>query len=392
MNKTPFFINLSTKAMLITVTTGLIIGVVVYLIVYTLSYNQMIDSFKKHSEKVFEYTTEILPDSSFEELNNKSDEKKELYITLQKKLNTVRHLADVQYLYTVKYDNSGTLIYHIDGLDLDSEDFRHVGDPMEDEFIEPIIPALKGEHSHSLSILETEWGPVFTSYLPVYNAHKKIIGVIGMEFDASIQSTSFHHIRRQSFITMFIILMVAAYASDAAFRKASNPYFKKIAFTDFLTSLKNRTAFEMDLARINNDPNKDGKYVLVVLDLNNLKLVNDSLGHGAGDEYIRQAAVAISESFNDIGTSYRIGGDEFAVIVADCDDFQIEVALENLSFRQLSFSIDGSSDFDFQIAYGYSRYTAGIDNNMHELYVRADNSMYIRKSQQKGLNKTRLEQ
>lgn len=54
--------------------------------------------------------------------------------------------------------------------------------------------------------------------------------------------------------------------------------------------------------------------VVLIADLNNLKLINDTLGHQYGDEAIKLTADVLHSSFSDIGSCYRIGGDEFCVI------------------------------------------------------------------------------
>jgi diguanylate cyclase (GGDEF)-like protein len=83
------------------------------------------------------------------------------------------------------------------------------------------------------------------------------------------------------------------------------------AFTDGLTGLPNRAAFDAALAKL--DCAQPGDWALLVLDLDNLKVVNDSFGHPAGDCLLRITAARIAEV--DEGRAFRIGGDEFAVIL-----------------------------------------------------------------------------
>lgn len=84
-----------------------------------------------------------------------------------------------------------------------------------------------------------------------------------------------------------------------------------ISNTDELTRCFNRHAYE---ERINNLDLRE-EWIYISMDLNNLKHINDSLGHAAGDELICAAADCMRESFGKYGNVYRIGGDEFVVII-----------------------------------------------------------------------------
>ena len=90
----------------------------------------------------------------------------------------------------------------------------------------------------------------------------------------------------------------------------------EIAITDPLTGLRNHRAFHEDLARNLHRVGRSGVPVsLIMLDLDGLKLVNDTLGHQAGDERIMALASAIRSTERGSDCAYRIGGDEFAVIL-----------------------------------------------------------------------------
>ncbi len=93
-----------------------------------------------------------------------------------------------------------------------------------------------------------------------------------------------------------------------------------MAHTDVLTGLGNRRAFESDLESEVTRAYRVG-YPLSVLamDLDTLKLLNDTEGHERGDALLRTFALAVQESFMDLGRVYRIGGDEFAAILPYLD-------------------------------------------------------------------------
>jgi diguanylate cyclase (GGDEF)-like protein len=99
-------------------------------------------------------------------------------------------------------------------------------------------------------------------------------------------------------------------------RTAEVTRLAEIAITDPLTGLRNHRAFHEDLARnVHRVARSAVPVSLVILDVDGLKQVNDSLGHQAGDEHLRSLADAIRVTVRGSDCGYRIGGDEFAIIL-----------------------------------------------------------------------------
>ena len=104
---------------------------------------------------------------------------------------------------------------------------------------------------------------------------------------------------------------------DAA-RRREVQRLSEIAITDPLTGLRNHRAFHEDLARAVHRVGRTGVPLsLVMLDLDHFKEVNDTLGHQAGDDRLRALADAITATARRSDSGYRVGGDEFAVILED---------------------------------------------------------------------------
>ena len=94
---------------------------------------------------------------------------------------------------------------------------------------------------------------------------------------------------------------------------------------DALTGLINRREFEHRLDRSLNSARAEGRHhAMMYLDLDQFKVVNDTCGHGAGDEFMRQISVVLQERLREGDTLARLGGDEFGVLLENC---QIEPAL-----------------------------------------------------------------
>src|SRR5205823_2966716 len=103
-------------------------------------------------------------------------------------------------------------------------------------------------------------------------------------------------------------------------RKYAEEQLAFLAYHDKLTGLPNRVMFEelLDLSLARAQRNQQGVAVLF-MDLDDFKLVNDSLGHAAGDELLRQVADRLREATRDTDLVARQGGDEFLLLLADMD-------------------------------------------------------------------------
>lgn len=167
-----------------------------------------------------------------------------------------------------------------------------------------------------------------------------------------------------------------------------NALYRKLAFTDELTGLPNRTAFKEDLEK-RMEPDKmveDGRMqptVIFMFDLNDLKKCNDTYGHDYGDQYIKMAADVLKELFGQEGKCYRIGGDEFC---AWTPYTSLEAVREKLQQLERSVQELNSKGFvvTFSIAAGYAVYEENEDGNgLYSTMKRADAMMYEKKREYK---------
>ncbi len=155
-----------------------------------------------------------------------------------------------------------------------------------------------------------------------------------------------------------------------------------LAAHDPLTGLVNRREFERRLTRSLHDEEEaaDG-HVLLYLDLDQFKVVNDTCGHRAGDELLKQLAVKLSDSLRESDTLARLGGDEFGVLLNHCS---LEVAQQladklRQMVREFRFVWEGKS-----FVVGVSIGLVPIDGNSRgkdELLSAADAACYFAKEQ-----------
>lgn len=155
--------------------------------------------------------------------------------------------------------------------------------------------------------------------------------------------------------------------------------FEQKAYHDQLTGLNNRTAYADYTGRESFSPQR---CIIAVFDLNNLKKCNDVLGHEKGDIYIRQCATIIKETFGDIGQCYRMGGDEFCVILE-----QVSLDTCQKRIKQMEAAVVERNrlhpEIKMGIAYGYEMFDNRIDHDLNDTSRRADKKMYAKKFEMK---------
>ena len=155
-----------------------------------------------------------------------------------------------------------------------------------------------------------------------------------------------------------------------------------IALTDPLTGVKSKHAFLLSQKQINStieDGSADA-FAAVVCDVNGLKVINDTLGHKAGDEYILKASRMICDIFQH-SPVYRTGGDEFVVILRG-RDYHIR---KELVLALHDRSVEHISSGDVVVSGGLSEYQPGTDTSFHDVFERADGLMYEEKKLLKGM-------
>lgn len=163
--------------------------------------------------------------------------------------------------------------------------------------------------------------------------------------------------------------------------KETSRTFRDMANTDSLTGVRNKHAYSENEAAINRkiQAGELDKLAVVVGDINGLKAVNDTQGHAAGDELIRDACALICEYFTH-GAVFRVGGDEFAVVLQGkgCDTMSEVV-------RELNHKVEENiKENGVVISIGCSVLEPG-DRQLRDVFERADQMMYERKKELKAM-------
>lgn len=145
--------------------------------------------------------------------------------------------------------------------------------------------------------------------------------------------------------------------------------------TDELTGLLNRRSYEEELSEIDNNPGKE--FVYVSIDANGLKVINDSLGHLAGDEMLRGVCECMNKTLGYYGNLYRTGGDEFVAILR-CNAEKAENLLSDFDDALLNWS--GEEVKKISASYGFISNKDNPELSTRELAAIADERMYESKA------------
>ncbi len=158
----------------------------------------------------------------------------------------------------------------------------------------------------------------------------------------------------------------------------------QIAYKDPLTGVNNKHAYMEAEANINKKIQTGflKSFGLIVFDLNGLKNINDTKGHDAGDQYIKDACKIICSLFKH-SPIYRIGGDEFAAIL-EGEDYENHNSLIKTFEKIMEENL---STGNVLISDGYDEFDSEKEDSLHSVFERADKKMYERKKLLKELQK-----
>ncbi|MDT0604575.1 GGDEF domain-containing protein [Thalassotalea castellviae] len=150
----------------------------------------------------------------------------------------------------------------------------------------------------------------------------------------------------------------------------------KLAMQDGLTGLGNRRYFDEQLHRAMHHANRQRTKVgLMVCDLNKFKQINDTFGHDIGDEILVNFAKALTHSVRDSDSSFRFGGDEFAIIVEDASEQSLIIIEERIKSALSNNSL--LAKYQVACALGYTFMSR--DDDASSFFKRADNLLYRHK-------------
>lgn len=228
---------------------------------------------------------------------------------------------------------------------------------------------------------EDDYGDFLTAHTPIYDSQKRYSGFVGVDFDLAYylaQESRFRAIGAWSLaaallVSLLIGYLIARYHFDLE-HQVQEHYLTSIR--DGLTGLLNRRgamdAIGKSLAR------RSDSYATLLVDIDNLKTMNDTHGHAHGDAVIGCVASAIQESIREVDDCARLGGDEFLIFAPDCDTHgATEIARRILAAVSRPRAELAGASFTVSIGITVRDYAgAGFDR----MYREADSALYHAKS------------
>lgn len=169
----------------------------------------------------------------------------------------------------------------------------------------------------------------------------------------------------------------------------SRTRFEYKSFHDGLTGLYNRDYFSEQMARLGKDLSRSMPLSIVLIDIDGLKIVNDALGHKAGDDLLISAAKIISDNFRQGDIIARIGGDEFCIMLLGVDN-EAALAKKNKLSKSIGKYNNTNPSVKLNMSVGVATSQNAQEETIYDIYQRADENMYEFKLLQAGSQKSKV--
>lgn len=161
--------------------------------------------------------------------------------------------------------------------------------------------------------------------------------------------------------------------------------YKELAFTDMMTGLLNRSAFENRFETMSERLKPGEPVTLFIFDVNGLKYTNDTLGHHQGDALINGLSRVIKKEFEKHGACCRLGGDEFGALI---EGAKLDVRVLKTHFKEVLAEARTPDGSKISAAVGYATLPFSPDKQFRtDLFRLADRAMYADKESMKSLEK-----
>jgi len=356
--------------------TVIIVVAGVLSVVYVLTFNTMMDDIHLRAVGVKDYIIESLYADDLLDIGLSTPEGRAASEHIQEIHDRLRGVGNLSRLYLAREDEYGRILTSLNVLPGDDIAYIPTG-------------ALEADLRLSLQtntavlgdgIYTNDKGDIYTIFWPVANEAGEMLGAVCMEFDVNIINQAHRQTTIFSFALSGGLLAVISIIAFVSMSRVTEPFYKKLAYTDLLSGYENRMAFEHKLRECGDMADEGKNVTLLIFDVNNLKTINDSEGHEAGDKYLKNTADIIFDNLKGRGPLYRIGGDEYAVIFADRKESEIEDVLNSLrSEKRMAYKKQ-----PFSCAFGAATFEKGVDETLRDVFKRADDEMYKDKKRQKA--------
>ncbi len=298
------------------------------------------------------------------------------YLRYNALLRTIKEQNGADYIYTEALVDGKIIRYVLDAELPDSENFSPFGslDTM-DETEQNVYTTRMA--TGSTELLLSDWGVYLSAFAPIVDHRDgSLTGLVGVDYSAATLLKQSQWLLQLHIITFSLLSLLLSFSLYVVIQLISVH-----AYTDELTGLGNRRAMNKALARLEREARKHHKaFVLLTLDVDTFKLVNDEHGHPVGDKVLKRIAETLLQHSEGDDGCFRSGGDEFVMVMPSSN-------LENA--RQISNLIKTDVQAVFlpelkgqalSVSIGLAVWEEG--DTLEDVIWRSDASLYEMKKQQ----------
>ena len=236
-------------------------------------------------------------------------------------------------------------------------------------------------YEYSLSKTDNPWSD---NYKVIYQSDRQLTNPVSYDFTIGTENWKFEIMPKNGWenntliavisvffiaITLLLVILTRVWLVS----KENKNKFQILAQTDSLTGIYNRYGFD-ELAENMINKNPKAKFVAVLLDIDDFKLVNDIYGHVYGDKALRSLADSMKAFFPTDALLGRNGGDEFCILLKNYSCADVKEKLQQFTMAPKTFSYNGK-EHQFYISLGYSEYPT-FASNRSQLMRCADAALY----------------
>ena len=305
----------------------------------------------------------------------------EYYRAMTTLLRDIKESTGAVSIYTEKHVSETDIVYILDAEDPSSKNHILLGTadtitPMKKKALENGGGVISG------LVRDEKRGKLISALAPIKNkATGEILGLVGVDFSQNYVDGVIAGIRNMIITAYLVSILLVGLAVNAliAIRHRS-------INTDYMTKLYNKCYFDKCIKMAVSEASKNGSdFSLIVIDIDDFKVVNDHFGHLTGDEVLKNIAAAIKNQTRDNDLCFRYGGDEFVVILPNTTKNQA-VAVGKRIQSTFSADIIENSGIKISISIGVAQWEPWM--GPADLTEWADKAMYSSKN--KGKNQLTL--
>ena len=360
------------------------------------------------------------------------------YKSIYRILRTFQDKITCDYIYSGRLTDDGKIVFVIDP----SDDPGFYGEEI--IYTEALSNAAHGTPDVDDVAYEDRWGRFYSAYSPIYNSKNEVVGIVGVDFNKEWYDAQLYQNTVAIIVIIFsslfigvLVVIVAMSGVRKRFRQVNSElatlsdsiseltdkmeikgvdipsnvtdnevdeqadellnvgsklsamqatlekftaYMNKKAYTDMLTGVNNATAYYSVIEHKTEDiKNGTADFAVIIFDLNGLKKINDEYGHAVGDSYIVASVNIMSEALGKENI-YRVGGDEFIVVIDNASQQMIDVIFKRLDEATVT---ENKKPRIFSEKVTFSKGAAIFDPNrdkaFNDVFKRADSAMYDNK-------------